>query len=184
MISEHCPNRIGITVRLAPEYAHIATQGGYLQSFTNISGNIVNFFNTNDFALAKGTYGGLQANWEENQRAQKPESLTGDNGYNNSWRFNGTNSYRMELAVLVTITNLVTDSQEIRSMLARSRSRAVGAQNNVGGIIGNQIDLGARFGFGDSRSEHSAQFTRPLQSVWGYYDELILGFGMQLNVTR
>jgi hypothetical protein len=78
----------------------------------------------------------------------------------------------------------VTDLLEIKAMVARSRSSAVGAQGpvvgeNTQGPISVSIDLSSQFGFGKSREEHSGQFTRPIQSAWDYYDQLLRNFKIQ-----
>ena len=51
------------------------TNGGYHGYFANVTGNLINFYNTNDYALAKGTWLGLQANWGKNHVSQNPESF-------------------------------------------------------------------------------------------------------------
>lgn len=66
-------------------------------------------------------------------------------------------------------------------MVARSRTSAIGAQGpatgqTTQGIIGGSVDLFGEFGFGNTRPEHSAQFTRPIQIVWGYYDQILRSF--------
>ena len=69
----------------------------------------------------------------------------------------------------------VTDSQEIMSMVARSRTRAIGAEDNAAGVINANasVDLRVSLGFGNSRDDHSAQFTRPIQQVLGYYQTIV-----------
>lgn len=145
---------------------YIANEGGYHICYTNLSGNVVNFFNTNDFALATGTYFGLEANWEENQKAQKPESFIGEHTYFFSVSTHFT--YRQFLSQFTQATDL----QEIRAMAARSRTKAVGAQGGLGGVIDGQVDLFTSFNFGETRPEHSAQFARPIQTVKGYFDQI------------
>jgi predicted esterase len=161
-----------------------AAQGGYNQCFTNISGNVVNFFNTNDYALVSGTYLTVQANWEENQRSLKPALTTASDGFVNYYYYSGTNSIRVHAVFSVYTTNVLADVAEIRSMVARSRTAAVGGQGGLSGAIDVGLDLREKFGFDRTRDEHSAQFTRPIQSVWRYYDEAILGFQIELNVAR
>jgi hypothetical protein len=160
-----------------PFYAY---EGGYYQCWTNISGNIVNFYNTNDFALVSGSYfvGLKRTNWEINQETQKPEWFALGPSYS-YWPASGTSSRST-----FSGSQQVTDLQEIRSMVARSRTAAIGAQGpgdgqTRQGVINGSVDLLAVFQFGYTRPEHSAQFTRPIQAVWGYYDEILLSFGMQ-----
>jgi hypothetical protein len=152
------------------------TQGGYQECWTNISGNIVSFFNTNDFALVSGGYGPKQTNWEVNQATQKPESFNLGPIYS-YWPASGT-SFRSTLG---GGDQQVTDYQEIRSMVARSHTAAIGAQGPADGqtrqgIISGSVDLKASFGFDKTRQEHSAQFTRPIQTGWPYYDQVLTSF--------
>jgi hypothetical protein len=76
------------------------------------------------------------------------------------------------------IDHYVTDPQEMMSFVARSRSKAVGALEGVGGPIQNhEVNLQADFGFTDIRSEHSAEFNRPIQQVGGpngFYSTLLI----------
>ena len=77
----------------------------------------------------------------------------------------------------------MTDWQESRAMAARSHTSAVGAQGGLGGVISSSVDLNASFGFGNTRPEHSAEFSRPIQTVFGYYDDVLSSFGIQ-TITR
>ena len=163
-----------------------ASIGGYNQCWTNISGNvgnIVNFFNVNDFALATGSYGPLDANWVKNQQSQKPEAFIGGPSYI-YYPSNQTSVAYYTFGSHYT----VTDWEESRSMVARSRTSAIGAQGpatgqTAQGIIGGSVDLFGELGFGNTRPEHSAQFTRPIQTVWGYYDQILRSFQI-LPVNR
>lgn len=142
---------------------YFAIHGGYHECYTNISGNVVNLFNTNDYALVSGTIGPFDTNWEKNQETEKPESFFGAQSYYfqppaTSWRLNPGPD------------EIVYDMLEVRSMVARSRSRAVGAQGGLGGVIDISVDLSASFGFGGTREDHSGQFTRPIQTAKSYYD--------------
>jgi hypothetical protein len=152
-----------------------AADGGYDGYFTNLPGNLINFYNTNDFALASGVTAGLVTNWEEDQRTRKPEN------FNNtfiSWHYGYSPSTKVTTYYSDSGSNTVTDSFEKKSMVARSRSHAIGAQNGAHGVIGSSVDLFSQFGIGNSRPEHSAQFTRPVQTIWQYYDEVLLSFGI------
>jgi hypothetical protein len=159
-----------------PFYASV---GGYYESWTNISGNLIDFYNTNDFALATGTTLGLPTNWEENQRTQKPEAFAGGPSY----IFYPSN--QTSIAYFTFSSDYtVTDWQESRSMVARSHTAAVGAQGGLHGVIGSSVDLVGQFGFGNSRAEHSAEFTRPIQTTWEYYNEVMTSFGLQPTLLQ
>jgi hypothetical protein len=145
-----------------------SADGGYHGYCLPIEGNLINFYNTNDFALATGVTLGLPTNWEEDQRTQKPEA------------FIGGPSYLFDPITLITTgyytfgsSYIVTDLQETKALVARSRSKAVGAQGGLHGSIVGEVDLATKFGFGNVRSEHSAQFSRPIQTVEPYWHEVV-----------
>ncbi len=147
------------------------TNGGYHGYFANLTGNLINFYNTNDFALATGTYLGLQANWEADQVSQKPEDFTYMLGQSYAYY---PSSFR-SIAFYAFSQYDVTDPYEIMSMVARSRSKAIGAQAGVGGVINTSgsVDLVGAFGFGQTRDEHSAEFKRNIQTALGYYQVIL-----------
>ena len=131
----------------------------------------MNFFNTNDFALAKGTMdlgmlGTIQVNWEANELQTKPYSALSAVQY--SW--NGTSA----LQIIGYQTNVITAPHELMPFVALPRSKAVGAQPGVGGAIqGGELDLGINFGFGDAQQDHSAQFNWNIQAVRPFYVTLL-----------
>jgi len=73
----------------------------------------------------------------------------------------------------------ITDPDEIHTMVARSRTAAVGAKSGLSGAIDSSVDLMTSFNFGDTRDEHSAQFTRRVQTVLGYYSAVRANFETQ-----
>ena len=153
--------------------------GGYHRCFTNIGGHVVNFYNTNDFALASGTYqvpgiGTIEVNWVRHNENEKPESFLGSPffGYEYGYFPGSYTSYRQESSVPITLT----DVHEIRSMVSRSRTAAVGAQGGLAGVIDSSIDLKSSFEFDSTRPEHGAQFSRPIQSSREYYIQVLNSF--------
>jgi hypothetical protein len=127
-----------------------------------VSNSIVNFFNTNDYALATGVYGGQQVSWEQNQKTYKP-----DQGF--GYSSDGTNAFKSFV--------LVTDPRQIMAFVARPRSKAVGALPDVNGAIqGGQLDLKANFGFDTDMGEHSAQFNWNIHRLAGFYTSLLDAF--------
>jgi pimeloyl-ACP methyl ester carboxylesterase len=135
---------------------------GYRGIYTNLTGQIINFFNTSDYALGW---------WVSNQKLSKPDGLPGARNYTSD----GTNGY----AILdVGLYRLVTDPEECRGMVSRARTFAIGAQGPVSGqttqgVITKSVNLQTQFGFYDTRPEHSAEFTRPIQTVRPYYLQLL-----------
>ena len=130
---------------------------GYHGVYTNLTGSMVNFYNPQDAALS---------DWIYDQEHIKPSP-----GY----FYDGTNCWNNSLGYDI----LVTDPQESRSMISRSRTDPIGRQGPVSGqttqgVIGSAINLNAQFGFnGSTFDEHSAQWTRPIQTCWGYYDQIL-----------
>jgi len=150
-----------------------ASHGGYDGYFTNLTGNLVNFYNTNDFALISGATLDIQSNWEENQRARKPEDFTDSI---NTWYYFYIATNQTCYVDHNSTNGTVTDLQEAKAMVARSRSHAIGAEDNAHGVISSSVDLINTFGFGKTRPEHSAEFSRDIQDVRGYYDEVMRTF--------
>lgn len=144
--------------------------GGYHGCFTNIQGNVVNFHNTNDYALATGNKVGFDTNWEANHIIFKPENFAYVLGPDYYFSPGTSQSYRWYLSA----PEQITDVHEIRSMVARTRTKAVGSLPNLTGVIENEIDLAADFEFGLTRDEHSAQFTRSVQNVLSYYQTILV----------
>jgi pimeloyl-ACP methyl ester carboxylesterase len=125
-----------------------------------VSGNLVDFFNTNDFALVTGTLGGINVSWEANQELFKPDTILG---------------YRTDGINCANGFNVISDPREIMSFCARPRSRAVGAQPGVGGQVyaPAQVDLRANFGFDNKAEQHSAEFNWPVQTTAAFYYTLL-----------
>ena len=131
---------------------------GYHGVYTNLSGNIINYYNSQDAVL---NY------WYDAQELFKP---------NGNYSYDGSNSV---YSVLYT-TYTVTDAQESRAEVSRSRTLAIGQQGLASGetkqgIMSATVDLHAQFGFnGTSDDEHSAQWTRPIQTSYLYYKQILL----------
>jgi Alpha/beta hydrolase of unknown function (DUF900). len=157
-----------------PDYAPFAaaetgsptpdTYRGYAEAINGaLRGQVVNFFNTNDYALASGTEFPVGAvNWEANEKNYKP-----DTGY---YVTDGTNAWKSGFP-----SRLLTDPKEIMSFAARPRSKAVGARPGVGGsvVTSGQVDLTGRFNFLGDKTEHSAEFNYPIQRAWPFYGTLL-----------
>ena len=144
------------------------TYRGYPGAIANaLNGKMVNFFNANDYALATGTYAGLQVNWEKNQVDNKPDTYW-------SYYFDGTNA-----TCLYGNYRVVTNPHELMPFVSRPRSKAVGALEGVNGMIGGgELDLKANFGFDTDSQDHSAQFNWSIQQLGG-----LNGFYRQLGIS-
>ena len=71
----------------------------------------------------------------------------------------------------------VTDPQESRAMVSRSRTRPIGQSppESGHGVIQSGIDLHVRYGFDKAfPDDHSAQWTRPIQKTLLYYNQILI----------
>ncbi len=150
---------------------------GYLQ---NVQGNLVNFYNPVDGALETGFrldifHGFKKVSWKIFQLEFKPFDPEEKKV-----------QYTYDKKLGVPILELpgkpksrdVTNIHESMSFVARSRTKAVGAEGGTGGSIDSVVNLKATFNFGDTREEHSAQFNRNIQNVHEFYKQL----GVKLGV--
>jgi hypothetical protein len=160
------------------------TYSGYAGGIDNaLRGKIINFFNTNDYALATAStnvnvpiYGGyyisttIGLSWEDCQLLTKPLFLFG-------YSYNPTNSTAYLTNVNEGVTGrTVTDPRELMPFVARTRTKAVGAQPGVGQMVnGGELNL-SPLGFSDQSFDHSGQFNRNIQNpvVKPFYTDLIL----------
>ena len=137
--------------KITPQWQPMGYQGVYTNS--NFSGKIVNFYNTNDPVLAV---------WIVDQVDLKPSG-----GY----FYDGVNC-----RYTISTNIIVTDFQETRSMVSRSRSLSVGQSGpeSAHGVIQSAVDLKTHFGFNNaSFDDHSAQWAWPIQTTGGYYLQIL-----------
>ncbi len=141
---------------------------GYRGAHTNIAGRLVNFFNPED--------GILLGPWLWGQKFNKPERMAF------TYSYDGTNGWRV-IDPDIGLRRMVTDPQESRAMIARSRTWAISAQGpapgQTQGVIKSAVNLKAQLGFGNSRDEHSAFFTRPIQTIRPYYQQVLTSCQIQ-----
>jgi alpha-tubulin suppressor-like RCC1 family protein len=161
-----------------PDYHRNSTTNeatlGYRGYVADVAANLVNFYNEADWALATGRtevfpgIPGLETNWEKNQIDYKPDGAIPGAIHAGSWSYHYDSSLTTPAAqrawVVSSASRSVSDSWEMKAFVARSRTKAVGAFRG-GGPIGAVENLGAQFGFGNMRSDHSGQFTRNIQAV-------------------
>ncbi|MFZ4774282.1 MAG: esterase/lipase family protein [Terrimicrobiaceae bacterium] len=158
---------------------------GFLQVIGgNVAGDIVNYHNQRDFALATGTkFFFFEANWEKNQEDYKPDGST-TVIHSGDWRYlynsNATDlSQRARLeniqfinsSPVWALTRYVNNSFEVKSFIARPRSMAVGSTDasleNQPGIM-RHVNL-QDYGFDGRESDHSGQFNRRIQELDALY---------------
>lgn len=125
---------------------------GYHGIYTNFTGRIVNFYNPIDFVLSI---------WHADQALGKPSLFYAYDG-TNCW-YRGWTGY------------MVTDWEESRAMVSRSRTAPIGRSGPTfgHGVIQSAVDLNAQFGFFDNTAEHSAQWTRPIQTSRPYFQQVL-----------
>jgi hypothetical protein len=132
---------------------------GYRGAYTNFTGRIVNFYNPQD---------GVLAIWVTDQELLKP-SIYFDTSY---YYFDGVNSY---YDPVIGANYLVTDSEEARADVSRSRTLPIGQSGpeSAHGVIASAVNLNAQFNFNDATDEHSAQWTRPIQTSRPYFQQVL-----------
>jgi hypothetical protein len=142
-----------VGTHITPEWQPMGYRGIYTNS--NFTGRIINFYNPQD---------GVLAIWQTDQIDDKPS------GY---YSYDGTNCWYTDFFF---ISHLVTDFQETRSMVSRSRSLSIGQSGpaSAHGVIQSAVDLNAQFGFNSAIAEHSAQWARPIQTSLPYYSQVLL----------
>jgi hypothetical protein len=153
-----------------------------------LTGNIVNFFNKNDWVLQTGTLfsGQLEASWYVNQRDAKPDNRDVIVPFLGLRKTTTPRDYRSNASVGweefqgSTITRTLTNPHELIAFVARSRTRAVGAKDGVLGAIQSEVDLGLPLQnggiveFAGGRNEHSGEFNWNIQRTTGFYNALLL----------
>ena len=132
---------------------------GYHGLYTNLTGRIVNFYNPQDKVLDY---------WVSDQKLLKP-SVFFDSSF---YYYDGTNCY---FAPYNGIYYMITDPEETRAMVARSRTLPLGQSGPASshGVIQSAVDLNAQFGFFNIVDEHSAQWTRPIQTSRPYFQQVL-----------
>ena len=149
---------------------------GYHGVYTNMPGRIVNFYNTNDPVLEI---------WMADQGPGKPDGyldhLLHSEGIPVSYYdYDGVDSWYN--AALIIGSHMVTDPQESRAMVSRSRTRPIGQSppESGHGVIQSGVDLHTRYGFNKAfPDDHSAQWTWPIQTTRPYFQQVLTS--CQLN---
>ncbi len=166
------------TIMATPDYANPAL--GYRGLLKSVSGNLVNFNNSLDFALATGTTIGLQTNWEANETDYKWDIPAGDRYY--QYIPSATANQRgrlMDNNNPSGIMRYVIQRDEMMSFIARPRSKAVGAENSTGGSIDSNVDLrGPDYGFTGADYDHSGEFNRRIQQTQKFYRKVGTSLGV------
>ena len=160
---------------------------GYRGYLENTGAKIVNYCNDGDFALQTGEIGPVPTNWIANQQLQKPHwpGLSDYRSYlwKSEWINAGVDTrFRYGFRNRPQkILRFVSQVNEIQAFIARSRTRAVGAEPRTGGHVnvGEVRNLREQpFNFRSSRPDHSGQFERALWFTWEFYLSLLSDLGV------
>jgi len=130
---------------------------GYRGVYTNLTGRIVNFYNSQDPVLDL---------WVNDQGAAKP------NLPSTPYTYDGTNAWYNTLIS----KRLVTNPHESRAYVSRSRTLPIGQSGPASGhgVIQSAVDLNAQFGFGHSfPDDHSAQWVWSIQTTRPYFQQVL-----------
>jgi Alpha/beta hydrolase of unknown function (DUF900) len=140
------------------------------------AGKIVNFFNTNDYALVSASTNAvffgisfpITTSWIANEQLAKPLVYFG-------YSYNPANSTAYLTNVAYGVTGrTVTNLWELMPFVARPRSLAVGSLSGVGGMVnGGEFNL-ISIGFTKEAYDHSGEFNRNIQDtvVQSFYPQL------------
>ena len=160
-----------------PDFAN--PDKGYRGLLKGVTGELTNFYNANDFALATGTTLGFSTNWEANQRDYKPDDLPVGPGSYQYAPAATPPDHRGSVSFTLSVGRFVTDPHEMMAFIARPRSRAVGAEGRTGSPIRGGVNLeGSSYGFGNKRYDHSGQFNRTIQVLQPFYRKLAEKLGV------
>ncbi len=147
-----------------PEWQSMGYRGIYTNA--NFTGNIVNFYNYYDPVLNF---------WIADQLELKPNNYLFNGG---DYFYDGTNSWRI---LEGAPPRLVTDPQESRSMVSRSRTLPIGQSGPTTqhGVVKSGIDLNAAYGFYKAfPDDHSAQWVWPIQTTRPYFQQVLTSCGL------
>jgi Alpha/beta hydrolase of unknown function (DUF900) len=147
---------------------------GYQGVYTNMTGNIVNFYNPLDPVLdwwVTDQAGGKPDGYAKHQLELIPPLIPVSPYYS----YDGTNGWYN--TPVGSGTYQITDSQESRAMVSRSLTLPIGQSGpeTAHGVIKSGIDLHANFNFSNaSFADHSAEWAWPIQTTLSYYQQVLL----------
>ncbi len=161
---------------------------GYLSSL-NVSGAVVSFFNTVDYALKTGEELGQNISWEANELDYKPNANLGLLGHRTYAYDFGPRSNPYPVGQRCFLRDVyapfnqrqLTDIHESMSFVARPRSEAAGVSASVAGRITGRYNVGpgSPSAFDRDSSDHGGQFSRRIQRLQPYYENLLAIFRVQ-----
>lgn len=151
------------------ETPDLSTEYGFRGYLSNISGNLVNYYLEQDFAL------GL---WNDNNRFFKPQR------YNTELPIINTTGYyydenesfgnRLGITFLVSESRYVRTNHEAMGYVSTSKTLAVGAESSTQGSVSRNVDL-ETYGYSDP-GEHSGPWNHTIQNMSDFYEDLLVDF--------
>ena len=146
----------------------------------NVAGDIVNFHNSSDYALATGrkAFGLLEANWEANEEDYKPDGNAVTDWHYHYYPTRQNLDERATQEFTLFAGRYITDSYEMKSFVARPRSKALGAVEGTpsnplaASPITGSVNMRTFYGFGNQDFDHSGQFNRSIQELDGLYNRI------------
>ncbi|MBX3734382.1 MAG: hypothetical protein KF791_17540, partial [Verrucomicrobiae bacterium] len=154
--------------------------GGYRGFLIGATGEAVNYYNIEDFALQTGSFAfnTIDANWIKNQTL-KPHLPDANFSRGYLWikvvptssLFQGYLGIR---ASAIKLLRPVTDPHETLAFIARSRTKALGAEPATRGSLSTDSHINLeQFGLRRARSDHSGQFMRTAQETSALFQSIV-----------
>jgi hypothetical protein len=147
----------------------------YLGQMSNLSTQLSNFYDGEDFALN---------GWEYNNAHFKPQRMNGSSPPDPHG--DGTNGYyfnpnadpgeKLGVSFLSQVGRFVRTAHEAMAYVDQSRSRTAGVQQLRGSIVGNVNTNEPPFAFG---TDHGAEWNNSVQTTVPFYNELMESFGIK-----
>jgi len=161
-----------------PNYYTELGYRGFLRDIrSGVRDNLKSYHNLDDFWLATGeTSTGLNVDWVTSQSDWKPAGLILNDivKYQYAYSPNRTDPSRIRVQTIYGAIRPVEDTHESMAYVARSRTRAIGAEHpstdpepgNPAPPNGTSLDLKTVYEFGRPRYDHSGQFQRNIQQMY------------------
>lgn len=154
------------------------SQAGYRGYLLAPAPRLINYYNANDFALMTGTFikGLVEGNWMQNHIHSKPHWPDHNRSQGYIWYSRTVNGISQSAAYLAKrlgfyqILRWASDDPEVLAFVARSRTRALGAEPGVQGTF-TTADFRnlSPMGIGDERPDHSGQFLKSAAETYAIY---------------
>ena len=140
---------------------------GYIGQLSSVSGNLVNFYLTNDSATTVA--------WVANNAGFKPQPFDTDfDGYFYVPGYPIGKKLGIEMPYPL-VQRYVGTAHEAMAYVDQSRTKALGAESRAAAVISGTSDMD-NYGFG---TDHSAQWNLPIQQVQPCYYDILTNFNLK-----